>query len=316
MINCREIVSYYKRKGIFQFFKTVLFSIVNPIYLYIKYSLLEIANPSALIVNASIPCRNFRFAKLDNLNWGDDINLILPELICGKVLIPFKYSISARLGFRKNFICIGSVLTWLTNINSHVWGAGVINPNDPLLEKPKRVYAVRGPLTRDYLLKNNVKCPPIYGDPALLFPKFYLPTINKKFKIGVIPHLTHKSDKIVQSMKDIAGVKVIDIVNYGKWTNFIDDVLSCDMIFSSSLHGLIIADAYSVPNRWISFSNMNDVERFKYIDYYQSVCKSIEYPFVMSELLDIDQLAAECNNWSPNDIALDSLLHACPFLES
>lgn len=74
---------------------------------------------------------------------------------------------------------IGSSLTLLCNSESIVWGAGVIDNAEELLAHPKKVLAVRGPLSRQYLLERGIECPAVYGDPALLVPKVYNPSIEK-----------------------------------------------------------------------------------------------------------------------------------------
>ena len=39
-------------------------------------------------------------------------------------------------------------------------------------------------------------------------------------------------------------ILVIDLSNYRHWHDIIDQICSCQAILSSSLHGLIIAEAY------------------------------------------------------------------------
>ena len=56
-----------------------------------------------------------------------------------------------------------------------VWGAGVMNADDRIDPRAELV-AVRGPLTREAALRSGVPCPPVYGDPALLVPRFLLIT--------------------------------------------------------------------------------------------------------------------------------------------
>ena len=74
-----------------------------------------------------------------------------------------------------------------TKPNSIIWGTGCIDKG-MIGEKPSKVYAVRGPLTREELLKKGIECPEVYGDPALLYPMIYNPKVEKKYKWGIIPH--------------------------------------------------------------------------------------------------------------------------------
>lgn len=60
-----------------------------------------------------------------------------------------------------------------------MWGAGVIDDAKELPAHPKKVLAVRGPLSRKYLLDRGIECPAVYGDPALLVPKVYHPSVTK-----------------------------------------------------------------------------------------------------------------------------------------
>ena len=47
--------------------------------------------------------------------------------------------------------------------------------------------------------------------------------------------------------------KVIHMANYKDWHDVIDEINQCQFILSSSLHGLIIADSYGIPNNGLSF---------------------------------------------------------------
>ena len=54
--------------------------------------------------------------------------------------------------------------------------------------------------------------------------------------------------------------------------------MSCETIASSSLHGLIAADSFHIPNLWIKLSNRIIGNDFKYHDYYSSY--GLEQSFV------------------------------------
>ena len=112
---------------------------------------------------------------LTGKNWGDDINYwFLREIIEE----PFRLLNESPIAFRchaENYLVIGSILSFLTKPESIVWGAGAITNERALPCRPKEVLAVRGPLTRQFLMRQGISCPEIYGDPALLLNRFYPP---------------------------------------------------------------------------------------------------------------------------------------------
>ena len=133
---------------------------------------------------------HYSYGRLLHRNWGDDINIFFLKELFQRNVFSFLHSIRARilrkLHWGTNYIIIGSTISMLTNERSIIWGAGVIDDQEPLRIKPKKVLAVRGPKTREYLLKNGVECPAVYGDPAMLIKYFYYPKIQKNYKLGII----------------------------------------------------------------------------------------------------------------------------------
>ena len=249
------------------------------------------------------------YCNRDNYNWGDDINKYLVEKISGKKVIPVQCKLHRPL----HYLCIGSILQWFGDKNAIVWGSGL---REPLPVRPcKQILAVRGPLTRAELLKQGYDCPEVYGDPVLLMPKLYNPTIEKKYKIGVIPHFSELKSLFVQSIFKCDDFHFIDIKNYGTYEHFIDEILRCEYILSSSLHGCIVSDAYGIPNLWCQFTDYKaEGDGFKFKDYYQSVKKDIDSPKDFRFLKNFDMIVNEINNtWTKNDIDIDLLLYVCPF---
>ncbi len=171
--------------------------------------------------------------------------------------------------------------------NSIVWGSGFLSDDDALgllhwgkarnecLRPPLKVLAVRGPLTREKLRCMGVPCPHVFGDPALLMPMFYAPPRRKEYQLGVVPHWTERGLPAVQKLQREEGVKLIDTVfsrfscsDHARYFRFIDDICSCERIVSSSLHGIVTADAYGIPANWIRLTHARDGEVFKYRDYF------------------------------------------------
>ena len=214
-------------------------------------------------------------------NWGD----LVPYKIIDSL---FEHDISEEDVFnvrqpnkKYSVYSTGSVMHF-TNKDSIVWGTGCIKEN-AVGEKPKKVYAVRGPLTRQELLKKGIDCPEIYGDPALLYPMIYNPIIEKKYKWGIIPHyIEFESDKDIEVIKNLErqGFKIIDISSGEK--EFINDMLEVENIISSSLHGMIVADAYGIPNARVNISNKLIGGDFKFKDYCLSVDREIDLGYQLT----------------------------------
>lgn len=183
--------------------------------------------------------------------------------------------------------------------NDIVWGTGCINYNE-IDNLPKKIYAVRGPLTRNELLKKGISTPKVYGDPALLFPEIYNPVKIIKYKYGLIPHyidFTDPNSLLIIKQLQSQGVKIINIT--AGIFHFIDELVQCKNILSSSLHGLIAADAYNIPNIRVKLSNKILGGDFKFDDYHLSVDK----PTGVNEVYDFKNLKYSCNiKWDKNKL--------------
>ena len=139
-----------------------------------------------------------------------------------------------------------------------------------LTKKPKKVCAVRGPITRKHLLEKGIECPEVYGDPSLLIPYYYSPNLPKKYKIGLIPHWSSIDSAQVKRLEKDKRVHVIKLSGYKKWTDVIDELVQCEYIVSESLHGLIMAEAYGIPNLWVDITLKNIFDT-KFHDFFLSL---------------------------------------------
>ena len=184
-------------------------------------------------------------------NYGDLLGKYLVEKISQKKVIwinPNNFSIFNF--FSPIYITIGSILTHATK-NCIVWGSGIISKEYPI--KRAKFLAVRGPQTRNHLKELGYQVPEVFGDPALLLPRYFNPKVKKKYSYGIVPH--YNDMKVVKNwFSDRKDIHIIDIR-----TNDIEaktiEFLSCKKIVSSSLHGIIIAHAYGIPAVWQKFSD-------------------------------------------------------------
>ena len=251
-------------------------------------------------------------------NLGDDLNWIIVNYLSGKDIISFRYSFLSL--FRPiNYMCIGSIVDTLTDKKSIIWGSGAMfgETNEQIIE-PYRVFAVRGPKTRSFLQLKGIKCPEVYGDPAILMPLVYPCKKKKRYKMGIIPHMIDLRERnvieLINNHKD--KVQLIDIKNYIKWDSVIDQINECEFIVSSSLHGIILSDAYGIPNIWIKLSCKVKGDGYKFYDYFEGCGRKISSPVDLSNkpidlnLLEKIVMSYEC----PPINNVKQLLDSCPFL--
>lgn len=223
------------------------------------------------------------------------------------------------------FLTIGSLLNFdLIHAPNIIWGTGTISPtatdrlpkifpikrNIPLFFKrlgnhphTATVLATRGPLTQKQILKWGISCPDIFGDPGILLPQIYFPNITKKHKIGVILHYTQ--EKLLKSQQiHNPDVHLISIQRQGNIAieNFVQELLSCEVIYSSSLHGLILAQSYGIPAQWIQIRNhkIHQNESHKFLDYFLGVNLEPQKPCILENI---------------NQVFTNDLYHVTPKLQ-
>ncbi|MFZ2282391.1 MAG: polysaccharide pyruvyl transferase family protein [Lutibacter sp.] len=248
-------------------------------------------------------------------NYGDLLGKYLVEKISGKNVCfanPRKWSVANY--FSPIYCTVGSILAYATK-KTIVWGSGIILRDQEVLNST--FLAVRGPQTRIRLIEMGYDVPEVYGDPALLLPNFYFPSIEKKYKIGIIPH--YNDFKMVNGWyHQDKSIKVIDLMtlNIEKTT---DELLECDQIISSSLHGLIVAHAYNIPAVWIKFSDKLYGDGIKFQDYLESIEIPLYTSLIYEEKMSLNTLKMLFINKCalPNKEVIEKLrnglMKVCPF---
>lgn len=197
------------------------------------------------------------------VNFGDYLSLKIVERIVGTSL---RFYNKKTPNQDKKLLALGSIL-YFANQDDVVWGSG-INGKRPSIKDYKftrlDVRAVRGPLARAFLMQNfDIDCPEVYGDPALLipylFPEFQKPAHPKRSYL-VVSH--YEDVKFFQDNTD-------DHVAYATepWDVIIEKILDSQFVISSSLHGIIVAEAFGIPARMLRVSEKEPL--LKFMDYYQ-----------------------------------------------
>ncbi|HVJ89439.1 MAG TPA: polysaccharide pyruvyl transferase family protein [Labilithrix sp.] len=193
------------------------------------------------------------------VNVGD----YLSKVIVSSVLALNDKTLIEKRDVGHKLLAIGSVLHCADNGDT-VWGSG-INGKIPVQQhrfETLDVRAVRGPKTRAFLMERGIGVPEVYGDPALLTPLFFPrsalePQETRPFVI--VPHLNEAPDKYRAYSEHL-------VTPTSKPAQFVRGLLGAKLVISSSLHGLILAEAYGIPAVYLDWGNGED--RFKYDDYY------------------------------------------------
>jgi pyruvyltransferase len=130
------------------------------------------------------------------------------------------------------------------------------------LQHPNPVRSVRGPRTRQAMLAQNVSCPEIYGDIALLVPYLFSEfKPNPTREYIVTPHFR---DEAVYRQRNVSNI--VSVARQP--VEVISDILTAKKVISSSLHGIITAEAFGIPAVLV-FTGEDRRSIIKYYDYYE-----------------------------------------------
>jgi hypothetical protein len=285
--------------------------------------------------------------KMDYLNFGDALSPVMVAMVAGKPIdrVPFR-SLTPRLA------AVGTIAHGLEGGDVWFWGSGCSNYRNPGAKAEERVpyqvpdgtrvtiSATRGPVSRDLLggagLPNAV-----YGDPVWLLPRFYEPTIEKRYELGVILHLSELTDRSTEAHPnpnfkrydryggDVDRIRLINTVtdiSLSALRDKVDEILSCKRIVSTSLHGMVIAESYGIPCLYFPPNGvrpgLGHVEPtiesgldLRIVDLYQGLGIQQLPVYVQDRYAPTDWddlLSAIDRTWQPVDIDGDALMQALP----
>lgn len=311
-------MSHINSKYLYDIISSLLIEFVRILKILRCLTLFVFAKKRVVFVRAAVKTK---ITGVKHFNWGDDINYYLLQLITKKKIIFLPHGkIADRISI-PYYLGIGSIISFYNLNNASIIGSGLINKKSTtdLHGKPLKVYFVRGPLTRAALIEHGIACPQIYGDLALTLPLYYKPQIKKIYRIGFVLHILDKYlDSVQRLIQNYPEIKIIYMNNYEKWTDIIDEINSCEVVFSSALHGLIVSEAYKVCCQWISFKDRSGLHwdegySLKYLDFYESIGKSKVAPIDVNPDTDIYALAHKVEkSWQPSNFDPQKLIDALP----
>lgn len=213
-------------------------------------------------------------SSMDYLNLGDALSPVMVALLTGQTprRVPTKCE-ATRLA------AVGTIGQGFEFGETWFWGTGCsnfINPSAPVDERiafevPDNskfvVTATRGPVSEELLAGPNGARPGVYGDPVWLLQKFYRPEIKKKWKLGVILHLSELADRSYTAKpkpelsrhvvpadlsEEVHLITTCASISLSALRDKIDEICACERIVSTSLHGMVIAESYGIPCLYFS----------------------------------------------------------------
>lgn len=169
-------------------------------------------------------------------NFGDLLTPLLLQHYCD---LAVKWSPAKTA----DLLCVGSVLDQVpARWDGTVIGSGMLFENSVVNLHHATVLALRGPLTAK--LVRGVRGTPVLGDPGLLADE--LVTVEKRHELGIVPHW---SDTRLEHRQEFKRYNPLIIRPSQDPLEVLRQIGSCRKIVASSLHGIILADAFGIPRR-------------------------------------------------------------------
>jgi hypothetical protein len=230
-----------------------------------KYSLKRRAN------RRKPPLKTFwwRYKYPAELNFGDEITPYILWSIWGR-----------RCEWAKPDECdlagAGSIIEMLQRKSNgktiRVWGSGFIRQEEEEKGSRKNLvfYAVRGPVSLARIGRSDGVA---LGDPGILANLVFRRAKKVTYKAGVLAHYVDADAKSLELIKDNPDYLLIDPLQTPDKVAL--DITSCQYVLSSSLHGLIFADSFGVPNNWMPLSDKVIGGDYKFKDYYESTGREL-----------------------------------------
>lgn len=201
-------------------------------------------------------------------NMGD---LFGPIIVAAHTRQPVEFTLSTSL--RQRLISVGTIGQKQRLGRVDIWGAGFGGLQESGFQVPRGFrhprltrfmpHAVRGPFSAEILRGSGYAVPDAYGDPAMLLPRLWSGEgVPKRWELGVVIHLSEieQRDPSAAALPELlryvipeelrGAVTLINTVverSVDSVRRRVEDILACRRILSTSLHALVVAEAYGIP---------------------------------------------------------------------
>jgi len=247
----------------------------------------------------------YSLRKNGSINFGDDIAPVLFERLTGR---PVRHTKVPSC----DFASLGSIIEMIQRRRSKrlkrfrldpikIWGSGCIRPGGNISRFLIKPLALRGKLTSARL---GIEGIPL-GDPGILFNRLHQPSSVKKYRYGIIPHYTDESSPAIREILDATKHSTLIRVDNDPLIT-LKMIGECECIVSSSLHGLVAADSFRIPNYKCTFLGNLDGGSYKFIDYCTGIDRPVCQDIPFSASMNLDQIV----NPSTEDFSYQKSLEA------
>lgn len=207
-------------------------------------------------------------------NAGDALGAIVTAAIAR---IPVAHT-NARSTARR-LATIGTIAQTFSGGTVQLWGTGLdrgINiaargqPWAPQPDTRYMVHALRGPDSGAAFQRQGIDVPGVWGDPGYLAPRLWPEAGSEKtHDLGIVLHLSELESRgpaagpdpalMRYSLPDVwqGRIRLISMeapASVAGVAGKVAEIVSCRRILTTSLHGLVLADAYGVPAAWFGFA--------------------------------------------------------------
>jgi pyruvyltransferase len=194
-------------------------------------------------------------------NLGDSLSAVMVAALSGRRVHHVDFDRPET-----RLVAVGSIAHAVGGGEAVVWGSGVSIRGGVLARNVPRTHydvrAIRGPISARHLRDFGVHVPEVYGDPVWLLPSIFDEPVEKRWELGVIPHIQdiegfgplarppQDSQRYRIDPADAGSVVLINTWHDPSWEGIcqtLRTILSCKRIVSQSFHGVVIAEAYGIP---------------------------------------------------------------------
>ena len=240
-------------------------------------------------------------------NAGDRINADIVSRLTGH------HTVHVQASNTPHLLAIGSLMSIATP-SSIIWGTGVMHPDMGFgTPQEENIRALRGRLSSRVLCQAgfSVENVPL-GDPAFLAPNLLEIERQKtpQYRVGLVCHYTDRYNRHLRHI--LSESDVADLNVHEQPETFLRRIAKCEVVVSTSLHGLVFAEALGIPNLWLKAGDEIAGEGFKFQDWFSTTRRPQAAPHVLEPNDTSETLAARAT-CHESDIDVEALSKAFPY---